>query len=479
VIHRGCHCRQRLGLHNRDDIAPRLKAFWTIKMKIKLHIEAAKALDAIADAIVPTVSELPSVNPELAPHWGQQHISHNFTDADLIGAPRAFTMDGSGNIIGVSTAVDNRRVEIVGENYERVRDLVRRAASSSALKNALSEEYIEKAATDWCVAKVAGETSSFSDFLISKATADVAYQHLWVPIAFLSVQEDFQFGPCKIITIPRSLFDDMEQEAVKNSPENREDIVAGFTKFRNELQGNAAVTVSLKAESSFAMKEALHLAEDVVGLLRFFHISAFTAKQFCPTALLGSEVLPETTVLAITGINRFQYRKSAVHLNARPWNMSRPELADMKGRNLDTVAGLVAGDGLSEFATRVRSAVLTYSKGMTFADASDRLVYSLSALESLFLKDGSEPIQQNLGERIAFITSKDAIERMGTVKTVKAVYGARSQYIHHRKVSEALEQDINAFYLAAWAGLNSAIANLSNYKTTAEFLSAIDLMKFT
>jgi hypothetical protein len=448
-------------------------------MKIKLHIQAAKALDAIADAIVPTVSELPSSNPESAPHWGQQHISHNFTDADLIGAPRAFTMDRSGNIIGVSTAVDSRRVEIVGENYERVRNLVRRASSISALKNALSEEYIEKAATDWCLAKVAGETSSFSDFLVSRATIDVAYQHLWVPIAFLSVQDDFQFGPCKIITIPRSLFDDMEQEALKNLPDNRENIVAGFTSFRNELQGNAAVTVSLKAESSFAMREALHYAEDVVGLLRFFHISAFTAKQFCPTALLGSEVLPETAVLAITGINRFQYRKSAVHKNARPWSISRQELIDMRVRNLDLVAGLVVSEGLSEFASRVRSAVLTYSKGMTFADASDRLVYSLSALESLFLKDGSEPIQQNLGERIAFITSKDPTERMGTVKTIKSVYGARSQYIHHRKVSEPLEHEVDVFYLAAWGALNSAIANLSNYKSTAEFLGAIDLMKFT
>jgi hypothetical protein len=82
---------------------------------------------------------------------------------------------------------------------------------------------------------------------------------------------------------------------------------------------------------------------------------------------------------------------------------------------LPVVAALVASEGLSEFALRVRSSILTYSRGMTFPDISDRLVYLLSALESLFLKDTSEIIQQNLTERIAFVTVIEVDDRMRVV----------------------------------------------------------------
>jgi hypothetical protein len=59
-------------------------------------------------------------------------------------------------------------------------------------------------------------------------------------------------------------------------------------------------------------------------------------------------------------------------------------------------------DKLSRFKQRVRSSILAYSKGITLHDINDRLVYTLSSLEGLLLKNSSEPIQQNLGERMAF-----------------------------------------------------------------------------
>lgn len=59
------------------------------------------------------------------------------------------------------------------------------------------------------------------------------------------------------------------------------------------------------------------------------------------------------------------------------------------------------------------------------SDLSDRIVYILTALESLFLKDGSEPIQQNLAERLAVSTTDNANERMDIIRNTKAVYKLR------------------------------------------------------
>jgi hypothetical protein len=42
-------------------------------------------------------------------------------------------------------------------------------------------------------------------------------------------------------------------------------------------------------------------------------------------------------------------------------------------------------------------------------------LYSLSALEGLLLLDTSEPIQQNLGERLAFLLGREPVERQEIV----------------------------------------------------------------
>lgn len=61
----------------------------------------------------------------------------------------------------------------------------------------------------------------------------------------------------------------------------------------------------------------------------------------------------------------------------------------------------------------------------------EKLVFTLSSLESFLLKAKGENIQQNLAERLSFLTKNTADERISLVKELKAVYGLRSDYLHH------------------------------------------------
>ncbi len=445
---------------------------------IKLHPNAATALNDIASTISSSNKLIQREKSEERP-WGDSHISAAFTDKDIIGSPRMFIVGGNGDKIGFSTHLGGEPLSIEGEDFAKVLKLIQRVLGISTLKHLLSEEYVEEIAIDWCIENSRTRSQPFSEYLLSRVKNDVAYHQIWVPVSSLQVQEDFQFGMSRIITIGRGFFDKAESSALEARPGDREAINGFYNKMRRELQGNAAVAVSVKGEPKFASKQAQIDAEAAVGLLRFFHFAALTSKIFCPTALLGSEFTPQIHGLTISGIDRFQYARSIKHKNEHAWRLSTSELSEMRRNNLDLAATLISDDGHSDFADRVRSSLLTYSKGITFPDLSDRLVYSLSALEGLFLKDASEPISQNLAERVAFSTSRDTDERIAIVKNFRTVYAARSQYIHHRQNKALPDDALERFFCAAWAALATALGNVQKYSTAAEFIEVIDRMKFS
>lgn len=441
----------------------------------KLHPDAANALEAIAADVA--VSHQPPLPRPAGASWGEPHISARITDKDIIGAFKTFEYDGSGAKVAFRTRKDEVPVSIEGDDFTRLQTLVKRVLGISALRDVLSEDYVETLAINWCVEL--RETMPFSAYLSERVRADVSNHQIWVPVSDLQVQEDFHFGQVRIITIGRRFLDSAETSALSEHAEHREEIAAYFAKLRGRLQGNAAVAVSVKGEPRFASKQAQILAEAAVGLLRFFHMAGLTSKFHSPVALLGSESVHRTHSLRIAGVDRFDYLQALKHPDARSWRLPGAELAELKRRNLELAGTLISDDSGSEFADRVRSSLLTYSKGMTFAETSDRLVYSFSALEGLFLKDGSEPITQNVAERVAFSASRNPDERMDIVKNFRTVYAARSQYIHHRQNKALPDGELDKFFITAWTALYNALANTRKFAKTADFLQTIERMKFS
>jgi arginine/ornithine N-succinyltransferase beta subunit len=149
----------------------------------------------------------------------------------------------------------------------------------------------------------------------------------------------------------------------------------------------------------------------------------------------------------------------------------------MRQSGLDQLSKLVDEDGLSDFRRRLRTSLLAYSKGTTLPDVSDRLVYTLSALEGLFLKDSSEPIQQNLGERMAFLIEREAEARQKVVQNVRAAYGMRSKYIHHR-ITVLEEESLELFVANARKVLYISLMSADHFNLQADFVAAIDRIKF-
>jgi len=270
-----------------------------------------------------------------------------------------------------------------------------------------------------------------ADYLSARARVVVRPCVVWVPIAFMQVEAGFDIGPAKVLPITAQILDERETAYVAGTPNQAEEISQLFANLRKKMQGLAAVVMAVEGEPGHAQCRAIDVAADVIGLLRLFSGAAYTPWLLCPCAVLGSEVILRTTSLVFGPSNEFRASEETVG-NVGYWNLSAAELTVMRQSGLDKLSGLVDEDGLNEYRRRVRASILAYSKGTTLPDISDRLVYTLSSLEGLLLKDASEPIQQNLGERMAFLIESKAEARQSIVQNVRAAYNMRSQYIHHR-----------------------------------------------
>jgi hypothetical protein len=440
-----------------------------------LHPNAATALDEIANSIH---LDLPANSPpNTARDWGERFVSVEATSREIIGAPRITVTSGLGSPEGIFTSRRTDPASITGENLANFLKLIDRVLSTKALATSLSEEYVHKIALDWCLEEP-WERHSFSKVLMSCAERDVSSHEILIPISELETEEDFEFGPSKIITMRKSFFDHAETGLLQEKPGHADEITAVLRRWRKQFQGEAAVAITIPGEKIYARQKAYLIANDVVGLLRFFHHAAFSWKHFCPCAPAGAEYVPLSKTFIVHAPGHFDFTSGYIY-KAMPWSISRAELQMMKNEQLEAVAGLVPNEGISNFALALRSSILTYSKGMTFPDMSDRLVYSLSALESLVLKDTNEGISQNLSERIAFLTVPSVEDRLRVVASCKAVYAARSDYVHHRRKSPVSEEDLELFFLMAHRALKVALANVPRFKTRTEFIDGIDRMKFS
>lgn len=454
--------------------------------KIEIHPNACEALNTRASEILSKVS-IESANNPSRDGWGDRYPAFRMTDDDVVGEITTRMTDVFGNVRAVSFSLGGAMYSISEPDYPLVENLIEQIFKIPRISHVLGESYVLEEFVQWCrnTLKSAAEESTertevpFVDFFAMCIERDVKTHEVWVPVATFEIQTEFDFGISRILTANADFFDRDLERRLKKYPD-RADISRSFIeKYRKKLQGLAVVAVSVEAEDSHATAAATEIADTVIALLRLFSPAAFSPWLTCPCAVLGSEFTPRTIALSVGNEREIiALTEDADTRYTQPWRLSTSQLRTIQSSNLAELAELVQLEGLSEFSQAVRRSILTYSTGLTFLDVSDRLVYTLSALEGLLLKDSSEPIQQNLGERMAFLIGADGKQRRAIVVNVRAIYHARSQYVHHRRVSSIDKKVVEEFIVNSRSVLQGAFARHKLFPTKADFIVEVDKIKF-
>jgi hypothetical protein len=440
---------------------------------IQFHANAANAFNEKASELLPLIAQAEDQPPTQAPSRDIP-VAVTLTEEDIRGEVIEVALNGVGKKVGRFFRKNGRRYGLTGDAYQRLADLAERIAGNTAVRGRLGQQYVEKALLDWLQEAYGAEEviTPFTDALIARAANDVEPITVWVPISGLYIEEDFRLGVVTFSPLTRTKFDAWGAQVSS--------AMAPFLNgMRLRIQGRAAAVIELTCERDYAFAAAVEEARIATSYLAIYSAGARLPQIRCPITALGTQRHEQATAL---------YEKdgrlvhTANHILEAPahldWTLSKATVERLRRGGLDTVSGMLSKPSRTAFEETVLSAILIYSKAAFSADPVEKIVYVLSALESVLLRNESESIQQNLGERIAFFIGQSLADRKVLIQQIKAIYGIRSRYLHHGHRRSELDV-VESFLTTAWLFFVNLIANAPRFATKEAFVAAIEDRKLS
>jgi hypothetical protein len=179
--------------------------------------------------------------------------------------------------------------------------------------------------------------------------------------------------------------------------------------------------------------------------------------------------------LLVIGVGTFSYKQAMLVPNAPGWRISEEALKRIRP-GLDAIGALVRPEGLSAFALAVRSSLLLFSTGTTFASLIERLSYTLSAMEALLLRHSAEPAEFNVAERMGLLLTQDRTEREKVARNVREAYRLRGR----QDISPLFPSEmgsVTTFVRCAHHVIDAALGNVGRFGTVPEFVNVVENLR--
>jgi len=394
------------------------------------------------------------------------------SDCELIGPITFWGQETSGETVFGFIRHEGKTYGLSENDYGCVDALIDAVMESAWARASLSRNFIEKVFCDWARQRFGADGTSFPELLSTAARESVTVVEVWAPIAGMEIEQSFDFGSVRIESITASVIENFRSKAPSNRPEHEQQINKLFDKLRQEFQGCAAVVLSMKVEPEIAKERALLIAQDAVGLLRFFSPAAPRSYQFSPVALAGMSCIP-TSKLIVMRESGFIHSQSLLPKHVGSWRLPAQQLLELKSGLLDTAASLLVPEGLSEFALAVRASLLNYSKGTTLSDPLDRLRNCLSALEGVLLRHEIEPRAHSVANRMSFLLARNGDNRESVKQVVRQIYWLKDQS-QLTALSRREEELIAVFTSYAYDVLRSTLGNALTFSSKIQFVIEVD-----
>lgn len=442
-----------------------------------LHYEAAKALDARGTQLLSLATRRP-IQPRQPETFSTRREMETITDKDILSISQMSYTDITGRTQARYFVKDLIEIGLFDDGYHELRRLVELILSKKPFDIGFSQNFIEESVFKWWVSQHQNETQiSLSDSLFYEAEEAFRHHHMIVPIAGLEIERPFQIGTILVAPMDKAMLGRFGLFAIKNNPESADIIKKRSQQIQKELGHLTAVHIQVEGEHEFAANQAREVAFRVSEMFRFMSPAAPSWNVAFPCFPHGCYDHRSTTVITVEDNDIALMTKSVLDFGMFSWRQSFAELdRDMRAGFLNFNV-YFQDDPLTPFQIRLGRAISAFTQGTATYDTSNRLIYTMSALEHLFLRDQTEPIQAGVSERIAFFISKDPDERRKIVANFKKAYALRSKQIHH--LSSLVDEEVmSEFFRNAWIAMFSALQNIKTFKTAEEFLDAIDNVKF-
>lgn len=445
-------------------------------MKSKIHTEAIKAYNAKSSEWIKALELMP-------PRESKPHVYHkesdapivgHFTDSDIVDdSYMTFQVDHTGSKVACYFFVQGRgMIGISGEAHKSVQEQSRRLANEKGYRDKISEEFAYNTVIDWLKLNITtGNAPSVIEHFETVAEKQIQKQEIWVPFPVIQITRPIQIGNVVFRRVTKPMMDAYAEKLNVGADAKKE---AAFNRLRSRLQAATAACVNVGAESSKAEQIAADEANAAIGILRLACPVLLDVYQWAPADPAFLDAMGGTQFLKVDG-GQIRGTHSALPVRMCHQYVFTPEDIDY---NMRWVWGF--GHNLlvikrNAFQELLLGSLLHFSKSILKEDSSERLMYVITAVEALFVREG-EPIVQNLRERLAIMQGSSLDERQKVIKTITKVYDVRSRFVHRAVIVEDMSI-LADFFAKAWMAMFFVLNNYNKWRTKVEFLDYIDSFK--
>ena len=456
-------------------------------MPVQLHAEATKNFDRKAEELLQKVVFDPHTRPEHIQESGFRPdiVRHEIPQEDVISLTRDSYVGGPlQEEVAKVFSLKGSVLGLFGEDYKGLVRLAESMQKTTTLREKVSVRFLIDSIFKWIATNYQQtDVTSMTGVVLAKAEQAIQEIELWLPVAMLYVETDILIGKVTLKTITKKILDDYHSASIdqirKDGHEIGPEIQQHFRTERQELQGLAAATIKIHAEPIRASEIGIEEAQSSLAILRLYSLANLEPELTSHCTLLGRERIEESRTFTVQD-GRIRGFSRAVLSAAEPaWILDKAAIGELRRTHgLDFLSGLLVKQNRTEYEQTLIDCLLLYSKSALAKDPASKLVAVLVALESMLLKDGGEPIQQNLSERIAFLFSPE--KRIEIKKSVIRAYSLRSLFIHHGQSIGTDEIDaLREFLINAWGALHGLINLSTRCDTKAQFFKLFEEVKMS
>jgi Apea-like HEPN len=381
--------------------------------------------------------------------------------------------DGLGNEVGRLWMRGGEYVGLIDDAYKELKTIAKGFEKTPPLRGRVHVDFLVDEIFFWLQAALDGSGEPLVTHISRSCQSAIQEYDIWVPLFGVHGVQEFSIGAVTF----RSLSPAMMQHFFAPRPEQPLPDAARqrLDRLRSQLQGHLAACVTLTAEKKTAQVNARTIAQEAIALLRFLSPANWILGMQSYCLPLGRERIEMPTELFVRNGEIAEISRASLEHGPVSWDIDQERLRFPEV--LDLLHGL-SGNHTGDFKRQLYDALLLYSRNSTAPEIADKLVFVLVSLESMLLKDSTEPITKNIGERMAFLIGKSVDERKAVIQNVDAAYRIRSKFIHHGNSVEDSEI-IERFFEYAWQCFHAMLHQVDGVATKAALLEALENRKLS
>jgi len=411
-------------------------------------------------------------------------VSGHFGEKDILEFTSLGYVDSlTGKQVARFFSADKVLIGLDQKTYAEFIRFIEGLYQKKEINSLLSQSFLYDCVFKWFEEKYKGTLSVEIDLMsYLKENAEKAIKKctVYLPISFLFIEKPFEVGNIRFDYLTKDFCDKYISNAKSKINEqgqfNENNFKVFETRFRKRYQGTVFAAITIEAEQKRCIEIAKLAIEKALTVLRFFSPSSFIPEISCYFSIMGQTDIPKNYYFVFENDDEIPIVHEGLdERRMHTWPISAREFSEIYKMGIGLASKLIFKEDPSEFEDSVLNSMHLFGRALTSKEYQDKIVYALVSAENLLLQNQSEPIQSNVGLRLAFLTESEPQKRKKLKETINKSYKFRSAYIHHGKVMEEWEL-LKDLQHTVWTAIRNALVLADRFKTRKEFFDYIENM---